>query len=152
MDVHHDYSFCAHNNMVIDEWNDAHWIKSAPTDDMDIPIETLIAGNPFHTSSVMYRNGVVTSWPEYFNNFEFSDWPLEILLAQRGRVRFMAEAMSAYRIHSGGTWSRKYRDRQSPAMTNAAGWSVIIDFCKVLNQHFDHAYDTYIHGLIGDLQ
>jgi len=150
MDVHHDYSFCAHNNMVIDEWNDAHWIKSAPTDDMDIPIETLIAGNPFHTSSVMYRNGVVTSWPEYFNNFEFSDWPLEILLAQRGRVRFMAEAMSAYRIHSGGTWSRKYRDRQSPAMTNAAGWSVIIDFWKVLNQHFDHAYDTYIHGLIDD--
>jgi len=60
----------------------------------------------------------------------------------------MADIMSAYRIHSGGTWSQKYRDRGSPGQTNEAGWTVILNFWKVLNHHFNNVYESQIEQLI----
>jgi hypothetical protein len=73
------------------EWTQTERLKFDILDDMTVPIEMLIEGCIYQTSSVLYRNGLISVWPEYFNTFAFSDWPLEILLAERGRMRLLAE-------------------------------------------------------------
>jgi len=53
MDSNREYSCCGHKNIMLDEWNKTEWVKAGPAHDTDVPIEELICGNPFHTSSVL---------------------------------------------------------------------------------------------------
>lgn len=65
----------------------------------------LIRGNFAQTCSVVYRAGVVSSPPRWLHSLPMGDWPLHLLHALRGEVRFVDIEGAAYRMHQGGTWS-----------------------------------------------
>jgi len=62
-------------------------------------------GNFIETCSVMYRQGLVTKFPEWYRQVFCSDWVLHILHAEHGAVGRMDGVLAAYRIHSGGVWT-----------------------------------------------
>jgi len=61
--------------------------------------------NPVITSSVMYRNVLGESLPEWYYNLPFPDYSFYFLLLKYGKIQYSPEVMSVYRIHKGGVWS-----------------------------------------------
>jgi len=65
----------------------------------------ILEGMPVHTSSLVLRSWEEWTFPEWFFTLSMGDWPLAVLCSLRGRVDFIPETMSAYRLHEGGRWS-----------------------------------------------
>jgi predicted O-linked N-acetylglucosamine transferase (SPINDLY family)/predicted SAM-dependent methyltransferase/glycosyltransferase involved in cell wall biosynthesis/predicted O-methyltransferase YrrM len=74
-------------------------------------IEELLLINFILPPSVMYRNGLI-NFPEWFSHQGMGDWSSYILLAEHGKIGYIDEVMSVYRVHDGGVWSSKAIDRQ----------------------------------------
>jgi hypothetical protein len=65
----------------------------------------MVGGNYVQTCSVMFRASALIGIPEWYAGLPIGDWPLYVLLAQRGRIAYIDQTMSAYRVHGGGVWS-----------------------------------------------
>jgi glycosyltransferase involved in cell wall biosynthesis len=148
LDSHPDYILCGHENEVRSEWHgtETRTRRRFPADTA-LSIPQLLECCQLHEASVVYRNGIVRDCPSEFLDLQFADWPTQILFAQFGGVWMFAEAMSVYRIHSGGFWSSRYCDRQNLGVT-PGGWEVIVDYWKLINKHLGYEYDTVIRNLI----
>lgn len=70
-------------------------------------VNFLIYSNFMHTSSIMFRNGLVSDFPEWVYNLPMCDYPLNLLLSLHGYIGCIDHVMGTYRIHSGGVWSSK---------------------------------------------
>ncbi len=58
------------------------------------------------TSSVVFRTWEgFNSFPEWFYQAKIGDFILSLRIAQKGKLKFLNEPMSTYRIHSNGLWS-----------------------------------------------
>lgn len=66
-------------------------------------IYDLIKGNYLHTASVVFRNS--NDYPEWLNDAYPGDWPLHVMNATKGNIKFLSESMAAYRVHYGGVHS-----------------------------------------------
>jgi glycosyltransferase involved in cell wall biosynthesis len=67
----------------------------------------VLAGNFVYTAAVMYRRAALPDpLPAWYYRMPFLDWPTFILIAQKGRLGYLGETMSVYRVHAGGSWSR----------------------------------------------
>jgi glycosyltransferase involved in cell wall biosynthesis len=55
----------------------------------------------------MFRKNVLRKLPEWYYNMPFGDWPLYILYAEHGKIGYIDEILSVYRIHSGGLWTKQ---------------------------------------------
>jgi glycosyltransferase involved in cell wall biosynthesis len=150
LDAHPAYALCGHNGMVRNEWADSmHVMRGNVPEDVDLPLSHLIRGNFIPTASIMYRRSLMGAWPDCFRALGFGDWPLQIILAQRGAVRFLAEPMSVYRIHSGGAWSSRYRKRDDPsAGPTAEAWHRVIEFWEILQSYLGAPYSEELSELI----
>jgi lipopolysaccharide biosynthesis regulator YciM len=42
--------------------------------------------------------------PDWFNQCPVGDYPLHLLNAQYGKIKFIIELMGVYRVHKGGVW------------------------------------------------
>ena len=54
------------------------------------------------TGSIMLRNGLIQNYPRWLYEIPTGDWAIHVLYAQQGKVGFIDQAMSVYRIHKGG--------------------------------------------------
>jgi len=114
LENHPECTLCAHNTKIVYENCESPEKAFLPkTLDNFIPagqekifdIEELFKWYFMHTSSIFFRNGVIKIFPEYFYRLPMADWGLFILLALSGRIGYVNEIMSAYRIHSNGIWN-----------------------------------------------
>lgn len=63
-------------------------------------LEDIITRNYIHSSTCMFRAGVVERLPAWFALAYPSDWPLHILSAQNGNIHFSPAEMAVYRVHT----------------------------------------------------
>jgi len=84
-------------------------IYAEPT--QELSINDLFNDYFLPSSSVMFRAGLIHDLPDWFFDLPFGDKPLYMLLAQFGKIGYIDEEMSAYRIHQEGIWSLKHFDR-----------------------------------------
>lgn len=67
-------------------------------------LEDILLRNYVHTSSAMFRNGILK--PEMLvDPPDAGDWFIWVQLAKHGEIGFINEVMSGYRIHAGGVAS-----------------------------------------------
>lgn len=74
----------------------------------DIPTEEIILGGGgfFGTNTIVYHTEIKNFYAEeYWDVSPVGDFPLILSCAYAGRVHYMPEAMSVYRIFSQGSWS-----------------------------------------------
>jgi glycosyltransferase involved in cell wall biosynthesis len=70
----------------------------------------LLPYNFIYTASIVYRTASMPNpLPDWYYRMPMGDWPSCLLLARSGRIGYLPEVMSAYRIHTGGVWSRLSR-------------------------------------------
>ena len=102
-----DYSICFHRVYELNEGKGylLSNLNSSETQE-DYTIQDLAKGNFLHTPSVIYRNGLIKIYPEWFEKIAVGDYVMHMLYAQYGKIKYLPEAMAVYRLNS-GVWSNK---------------------------------------------
>ena len=95
-------SLCFHDVVMIDSHGgEKPWVAQK----IFSSLEDILQSNFIATSSVMFRRSALPDLPPWYFDMQWGDWPLYVLLAQRGLLGRIASPMGVYRIHAGGAWS-----------------------------------------------
>ncbi|RYE55350.1 MAG: glycosyltransferase [Sphingobacteriales bacterium] len=68
-------------------------------------IEDIAKGNFMYTVSVVFRNGLFADFPSWLKDSPVGDYPLHMLNAKKGLIKYFPEIMAVYRKHAAGIWS-----------------------------------------------
>jgi glycosyltransferase involved in cell wall biosynthesis len=141
LDSHPDYAICCTRTMAsADDANRESYSIPSPEYQKDtLTIEDLLRVNSIATCSVMFRNGLVGSFPDWFFSLRMGDWPLHIMNAQHGKIGYIDELMAVYRIHANSHYSTRNR------IINLLG---NIDFYRTINVHLNYKYQSLIRELL----
>ena len=105
LDAHPDWVICFHTvRFVTDDGSRPSYLFPSGRPEVST-LDDLMEQNFMQTCSLMFRNGVVRSFPDWYFSLPVGDWPLSIMMAQHGRVGYLDRVMADYRIHPGGVWA-----------------------------------------------
>jgi glycosyltransferase involved in cell wall biosynthesis len=142
LEQHPECSMCAHNTKIIVSTDATHerlfWYTK---NKLFLELGDILKAYPFHTSSVMIRNGIITEYPDWYYRLPGGDWSLYILAAEHGKVGIIDEAMSVYRKHPGGIWTSRSLIDKSRSQ---------IQHYKLLNEYFNHHYQDILFKTLID--
>lgn len=99
LESHPEYVMCghAHKTTFDDKTFQEHYASKE-----DYTIEDILTDSwSIMTASIVYRNHSFT-FPTWFKTIRNGDMGLQMLLATKGKIHFINEIMSVYRIHPGG--------------------------------------------------
>lgn len=98
-----DFAICFHNMQIIYE-NEPHLNRISNVKQKGITnIKTLARGNYIYTASCIFRKNF-SVFPDWYYKCPVGDYPLHLLNAQYGKIKFINEVMGVYRVHKGGVW------------------------------------------------
>lgn len=141
LDAHPDYALCCHRAQVLDEagtWKYGSVFPSILAG--TYTVQNLLEGNFIMTGSMVFRREAAGSLPDWFRKTSPpGDWPFCAIIATRGKIRFMDEAMSVYRVHSGGLWS---------IQTEPVRFRKVVRMLRVLDKHLEFRYTSTIRETI----
>ena len=139
--AHPHCTICFHNAVVCDEEGRPYSYYNAAGHSEVSKLDDLLEYDYIATASAMVRRTAVTDIPSWFRTCPFGDWPVFIIAARHGEIRYLNEIMAAYRVHGKGAWSgRSVQDRLKS----------VIDFHKTVNQWLNFEYDSVIRRAIAD--
>ncbi|MCT2401500.1 glycosyltransferase family 2 protein [Novosphingobium mangrovi (ex Huang et al. 2023)] len=103
-------SACFHNAAIVhdddEQAGDECW--TPPTQPKRLGKADIWRGNPFATCAGMLRRSALQDLgPWYADFFPITDWPLYVLCAMHGDLKFVDEVVGAYRLHDGGLFSSR---------------------------------------------
>lgn len=103
LDMHSDYSMCFSDVEVVSELPLTHPIYPEFTKDT-YTIEDLILSpvSLIPTPSLMFRNILPDPLPAFFAEAIGADMVIQLLIADKGKVKYMPERLAAYCNHAGG--------------------------------------------------
>lgn len=147
LEEHKEYSACVHNTKLIDIESGKESYFNTCVEDADISIEQVLqrGGACFHTSSILYRAEYM-SIPSELQIPRIGDYPRAVYMALCGKVRYLHDVMSVYRMNVEGSYTKRFsamslsqqeeRERQ------------IIQFLKRVDIYSNGEYKDYIEQLI----
>jgi glycosyltransferase involved in cell wall biosynthesis len=80
-------------------------------------------GNLFHTPSIVYRN-IIKEFPNWYTLSPAGDYPLYMLLAKHGKIKYFPEPMAVYRVGV-GIWSKENLNDL------LIRWKTVLDYLKI---------------------
>lgn len=111
MEKNPDYSIIFHKVKEVDLHGvPTDTILNSPDLEETYDIHKLASGNFIHTPSVLFKKNF-HEFPEWINISPVGDYPLHMLNAQYGLIKYLPEEMAAYRIGA-GIWSSQTRIHQ----------------------------------------
>ncbi|MCK5137866.1 MAG: glycosyltransferase [Bacteroidales bacterium] len=97
MKSYQDFSLCCHNSIVIYEDHNIPPSYFNPRDQKDIiSIEEIIMNWSMATGSMLFRNSLMT-YPDWIYKSHNFDLAIQLILADKGKVKYLNEPMSVYR-------------------------------------------------------
>ncbi len=123
LDQHPDCVMCHHpvdhiewpHGNIIREFPPKRYRHQRPTQ------QALAMFNFIQTCSVLFRRDCLPALDEQFENLKLGDWPLFVLLAQRGWIGYVDRNMAHYRVHPSNTWNHRPPEYKVQAM-DAMAW------------------------------
>ena len=94
-------------------------------------INELSKNNFIYTVSVLYRNGLVDKFPDWFQKSPIGDYVLHMLNAKKGLLKYFPDPMVVYRKES-GTWSSKSVAYQAEKLIDVINYLLIEDFSEIV--------------------
>ncbi|WP_294284028.1 glycosyltransferase [uncultured Chryseobacterium sp.] len=98
-----EYSIVFHKVKEVDLHGVSTGILVSPDNEETYDIYKLAAGNFIHTPSVVFKKNF-REFPEWMDISPIGDYPLHMLNAQYGLIKYLPEEMAVYRVGS-GIWS-----------------------------------------------
>jgi glycosyltransferase involved in cell wall biosynthesis len=96
--------------------------------------------SPGHTSTIVFRNHLINSFPNWYSKCFIGDEPLFLILSKFGNAKFINTISSVYRQHLSGVSTINF--------TFESDYLGRIFMYKKLNTYFDKKYSKYIFHLI----
>ena len=141
LDKHPDYVLCFSN--VFEFYEDGSKRKPIIEGPKELKsyytLFDILEENFIPTCTVVYRNGLIDNYPEWFTKLDQSDWSTDILLSKHGRFGFIEEVMAARRIHSSGVWS---------GVSHEIHIKSSIKSLQTFDKHFNYQYHDLIQKII----
>jgi glycosyltransferase involved in cell wall biosynthesis len=107
LDTNEDFVICHHNMKVIYDNDTREPHLPISTEQKEITtIEDLARSGSIFTASSIFRNGLITEFPEWFYKTSLGDYILFMLIAQYGKIKYFPDVMGVYRVHENGIWSK----------------------------------------------
>jgi glycosyltransferase involved in cell wall biosynthesis len=133
------FSICFHNVKVLYE-NSPELNRPASTHQQEVTtIENLAAKNYIHTASAVFKKCFL-HLPTWFCECPIGDYPLHLINAQYGSIKFINEIMGVYRIHSNNAWGIK----SSPYKTEK--WMECLEILKdKFNENVNKNLETQLY-------
>lgn len=143
MEKNPDYSLCATNacNLVN---NKVEAAKSNVTFTKDISFKNVVmlGGAYLSSPSLFFKAADFLLMPEAINKLYVLDYPLQIFLANRGRVAKLATSTCIHRVASQGSWTEKNRENRMSSKfvkTHISNEKYLID---TLNEITDYKHNN----------
>ena len=109
LESHPDHSLCFHANYSL--YNDGTKKIHRPytNDAFDCPIQDLIlcGGGFMATNSMLFISALGNDYRVWAKSSRVGDGPLMLTLAARGKVGYINEVMSCYRVATEGSWTQR---------------------------------------------
>lgn len=140
LETHLDCAFCYHPTKIVGL--DGNFLSEYPPKRYRKRLSDLIdilKCNFISTSSTMFRRGLFGQLPNWFFSLKMGDWSLHVLNSQHGRIGYLDETMSAYRVHERSNWSKSETNLKIQNTVNAY---------VVFNEHLNYQYDRLIRAQI----
>lgn len=147
LEAHPECSTCFHNVWV--RYEDSGRPPEAMLSLHQKPVSSLddvLRGQYLPTCSMMFRNGLVDMFPEWFYHLPTGDWPLTVLIVEHGDVGYLNETMAVYRVHTGGTWSPM--DLITQCQKSLQAYKIITPYIR---SKYGGKYDDAIHEGVSKL-
>ena len=140
LDAHPECVICFHNVITIgDDGRELSRIM-VPANQKEIStLADLLKSNFIPSCSVVFRNGLVPSIPEWFYQLSQGDYPLHVLNAEHGDIGYLNEVMAAYRVHDKGLWTSLDELTRLQAELRAF---------ETLDRHFNSRYRRIVGPII----
>ena len=140
LDSHEECAICFHSVRVFHEDGSVAPRLSPRFGHKKIStIEDLLGlGNFIPTCAAVFRNGLISEFPDWFYTLRIADFSLHVLNAQYGKIGYINKVMGAYRIHSGGTFS---------AANTSGNAREVVRTYDYLNSHLEYRYDRTIKAI-----
>jgi glycosyltransferase involved in cell wall biosynthesis len=106
LDAHPEITAWFHNAVICrpDGESQERWTPSSQPE--LLTRNSIWHGNPFATCAGMIRFSALQGLGAWYDGFfPMTDWPLYVLAAERGDIRFDDEVVGGYRLHEGGLYS-----------------------------------------------
>jgi len=142
LDAHRDYTLCYHDSLVLEPDGTQRRHSLATPGQTTYTIEDLFVGPLGFAGSCMYRK-VLDGFPPWFEHLPYSDWPLQLLHAERGLAAWLPGILSAYRADGTSEAALGYDARAHRTIYEfwAGRQAVVYD---AFNRHFSFRYDRVI--------
>ena len=142
LEAHPECSMCFHNAEVIYEDQSREPRNYCPSGQKEISgLEDILKEDFIPTCSVMFRRGVIRELPDWYHLVRMGDWPLLLLLAEKGKIGYIDDVMGVYRVHSGGTWS---------SLSRIEMFLEIIKLYHYVDAHLGFRYERLIKTCLSD--
>jgi glycosyltransferase involved in cell wall biosynthesis len=106
LESHPDFVISFHNTEVrYEDGKQESWNYCSPTQQGTSTLEDLLVRNFMATSAAVFRRDSLGDLPDWFYKLTMGDWIIHILNAQNGKIGYLNEVMSVYRIQQSGLWS-----------------------------------------------
>lgn len=144
METNLDFSMCFHPVHITLTGKDDYYNYNTPSSDV-LFLKDIIREHYIPTCSLLFRNGYFRNGlPIWFSKSISGDLPLEILLASKGKTKYLTGKMACYRRNEGGI-------TQSPIQLAKMRSGYIYMFSKLSKEiGFPHA--IYLNYLVWRLR
>jgi glycosyltransferase involved in cell wall biosynthesis len=130
-----DFAVCFHGVRAIHAEDDREIYRLPGPPEPLLTVEDICRNNYIHTNACFFRNVLGEDLEAWLKELPFQDWALHIYLSRFGKVRYLDEVMSVWRVHPSGNWNGVSAEKQ------------IADVVKVLT-HCDEMMGLACHGAI----
>lgn len=134
------YSMCYHPVLYKENGKTVSDDKRFDTD-KNIEVNTLIENGGAYcaTCSLVYRREFAKEYTKYRRIANVGDWPLQIQLGIKGKVRYLSSIMGVYRVNHPGSWTNTVmnKDYSKPFSNN-------IEWLMAFNDETHKKYDKSV--------
>lgn len=151
LEAHPSFEVCAHETLIKSDSNKQQegLLFSELTKNLFVSttkkhytFEDALTGNIFHVSSLMFRN-IHLQLPGWLPRVSAGDMVLYMLLAEKGDMYVLPEAMSVYRSHADSLTST-----QSEYASLDGFYGLSIDILRLMNRYWNRSYQDKIYPII----
>jgi glycosyltransferase involved in cell wall biosynthesis len=103
LEANSDFAICHHRVKIINDQDDDNF-KLSPIQNEAETMESLCKGNFIHTVSTVFRNNSL-EFQDWYLTLPIADWPLHLLNAMYGKIKYFDIPMAVYRRHIKGVYS-----------------------------------------------
>ena len=146
-------SMCIHSADTVDCDKKFQGTKVRPyKENRIVSIDDLIIGGGGFcaTASIVYCKKLFQDPPQFFMDTQVGDYPLQLILASKGQVYYIDEAMSAYRVGIEGSWTTNLNAGKDAKEKNIKNWENDIKLLKEFDIYTNHGYKKAINLMINN--